>query len=102
MFNGPCISYFLLFYDYIIVLFPSFPAFVAIALAWFLATSFNLLNAVLTAYIQDGVCKLYVFNSVNAMKAAGIFGVALNYFIPIFILIYCYSMMAYSLRNKVS
>jgi hypothetical protein len=79
-----------------------FPAFVSIGLVWLLGDVFNVLNDVLTAYIEDGACKLYVFNTLTAMQASGTIGFCLNYFIPIFILIYCYSMMAYSLRSKVS
>ena len=73
-----------------------------VAGTWTFAVVYDVGGTIPVAYSMDGVCKLYMYETKSAMRGVGIMGACINYFIPITILVYCYSRMAYSLRSKVS
>ena len=73
-----------------------------VATSWFIAIFYNLAGTMPTVYTANGLCNMMKYKSKAAMKTKEILGVSLVYFIPIFILIYGYSRMAFALQTKVS
>lgn len=74
-----------------------------LAAPWFIGTSFNLAAACTTAAINsDGECLPFShWPNTQTQNGVGIVTVFLEYFIPIFFMVFCYSKMAVVLHRRV-
>ena len=77
-------------------------ALIGVGCIWALGIIYDIMTSTLTAKIEDGQCKKFLYPDPVTQQAVGVFSICLNYFIPIIILIYCYSRMAWSLHLKIS
>ncbi len=85
------------------VSFTPFKAGVILALVWIVGPLFNVAYDVATSRVENGRCRmLEIWPSRSAHQAAGVIAFVLQYFIPIGILAFCYSHMAYSLQRRIT
>ncbi len=77
-------------------------ALIGVACIWVLGIVYDIMTSTLTAKIEGGQCKQFLYPDIVTQKAVGVFSICLNYFIPIIILIYCYSRMAWTLHLRIT
>ncbi len=75
-------------------------AIIAIVAVWVIGLIWDIAGSVSTAKIEDGQCKQFLYPNAQVQQAVGLLGIFIVYFIPIFILIFCYSRMAYTLTKN--
>ena len=76
---------------------------ITIVLAWVIGLGYNISFMVPTAgLVEDGGCTVFsVYPSIEWQRFNGIFTIFLQFFVPLVILIFCYSRMALVLRSRV-
>lgn len=73
---------------------------VGVISVWSIGMIFNALMKIITSDVVEGRCRvLYNWSSPQARQGFGIFTIVLEYFVPLLILIFCYSHMIYLLRQ---
>ncbi|ELU06600.1 hypothetical protein CAPTEDRAFT_96648 [Capitella teleta] len=67
---------------------------------WTLGMTFNALMKIITSGVVNGRCRvLYHWSSPEARQGFGILTIVIEYFLPLVILIFCYSHMIYILKQ---
>lgn len=76
---------------------------ISIALAWVTGVGYNAAYMIPTArLVNGGSCTVYsVYPSVTVQRFNGVLTICVQFFIPLVVLIYCYTRMALVLRSRV-
>ena len=73
-----------------------------LSVVWLIGPVFYSMYSIPTSRVQDGICQLLAFwpnNSIQVM--AGLIGLIMQYFLPVTVLIFCYSHGAWRLSQRI-
>ena len=76
---------------------------IVFVIIWVICPAFDVLLSCFTSDIIDGVCvPLAIYSSVAAEKTVAASVIFVGYFLPLALMIFCYSRVVYAIRTKVT